>query len=214
MPARPGRDVGGKDRPMEDRVLVVATNNAHKVAEIRTISEELGFKVMSKKEAGVDGMEVEETGNTFEANAELKARAVAKATGRAAIADDSGLMVEALNGDPGVYSSRYAGEDGNDPLNNEKLLREMKDVPEGQRKAKFVSALCLVYEDGSCVFAKGECPGKILTAPRGNGGFGYDPLFVPDGFDQSFGELPQETKNQISHRSHALKALAEILKER
>ncbi|MDO4552779.1 MAG: RdgB/HAM1 family non-canonical purine NTP pyrophosphatase [Bacillota bacterium] len=196
------------------KVFVAATQNQHKIEEISAITRSLGIEVISRDEAGAGDFETEEDGETFEANSEKKAREVMEACGLPAIADDSGLMVDALDGRPGVYSARFAGENAGDRENNEKLLALLAQVPAGARQARFVSVVTLIYPDGEKIAVRGECPGRILDAPRGSGGFGYDPLFVPEGFEKSFGELTPEEKNKISHRARALAALAEALKKK
>lgn len=187
--------------------VVAATGNAHKLREIKTITEAFGMKIISKEEAGAAGLDVEETGTTFEENSFIKAEAIMKATGMSAIADDSGLEVRALDGAPGVYSARFSGEDATDESNNLKLLELMKDVPEEQRQARFVSVITLCFHNGDVLTARGECPGRILREPAGTGGFGYDPLFLPEGCQETFAQLSQEEKNQISHRARALSVL-------
>ena len=137
-----------------------------------------------------------------------------KVCGKITIADDSGLMVEYLGGAPGVYSARFAGEDGNDVKNNEKLLMLLEGVPYKERRAKFVSVITMVYPDGECLTARGECEGHIIDAPTGENGFGYDPLFVPEGYQRTFAQLSAEEKNQISHRAKALVQLEKLLAER
>lgn len=197
------------DSGKDGALLAAATGNANKLREIGEILAEFGIKVISKKEAGAGDLETEETGTTFEENSLLKAEDVMKAVGMDAIADDSGLVVDALDGAPGVYSARFAGENASDEENNAKLLRMMEKVPDGERTARFVCVMTLCRTDGSVIRARGECPGRILRAPRGEGGFGYDPLFVPDGYEESFAELSEEQKNGISHRAKALAALRE-----
>ena len=152
-------------------------------------------------------IEVTEDGKTFEENSYKKAYEIMKLSGEITIADDSGLSVDALCGAPGVRSARFAGEHAQDHENNEKLLFLLSAVPEEKRTAKFISVITMLYPDGSKIVARGECPGHILFEGRGSGGFGYDPLFVPEGFGKSFGELSAEEKNQISHRARALAEL-------
>ena len=152
-------------------------------------------------------MDVEETGTTFAENAYLKASAVCKLSGKPALADDSGLEVTALDGAPGVYSARYAGEDQNDENNIKKLLSAMKN--ETDRSASFTTVLCLCYPDGRTIYATGKTFGKILFEKSGNGGFGYDPVFYSDDLKKSFGEATAEEKNAVSHRSRALRSLLE-----
>ncbi len=189
--------------------VIAATQNEHKLRELRNIMGKQGMKVISQKEAGLGDIDVVEDGETFEENSFKKANEIMKASGKIAVADDSGLAVEHLNGAPGVYSARYAGEHKNDDDNNNKLLKELEGVE--NRRAKFVSVVTMVYPDGKVIAARGECPGNILKAPRGNGGFGYDPLFVPDGLDKTFAEVTQEEKNSVSHRVKALEKLEELL---
>jgi XTP/dITP diphosphohydrolase len=180
--------------------LVVATRNAHKVEEIRAILtdyEVCDLSVIS------DPPLVEETGTTFLANATLKALAISELTDALVLSDDSGLEVDALGGDPGVFSSRYGGEDGNDALNNDKLLRELSE--ETNRRARFRCVIVLARGGESLADFAGAVEGWILKAAQeGEGGFGYDPLFVPDGHEESFARLGEEVKNTMSHRSRAL----------
>ncbi len=183
--------------------LVIATNNAGKVREIKAILGGLYDEVISLKEAGII-LEVVEDGDTFEQNAVKKAKKAAEITGGDTLADDSGLCVAALGGAPGVYSARYAGEKATDEDNNNKLLWEMRGVRD--RSAKFVCLMAL-SKGGEIITAYGEVCGTITHAPYGDGGFGYDPLFFSTEFGQTFGELPAGIKNGISHRSRALEAL-------
>lgn len=194
-----------------EKVIVAATGNAHKLAEIEAITAQFGLKVITKAQAGAGDLDVEETGTTFEENSLLKAEAIMKATGLPAIADDSGLETDALNGAPGVYSARFSGEDATDASNNEKLLQMMADVPDAERGARFVSVVTLCYPDGTVLAARGECPGTILRELRGDGGFGYDPLFLPEGFDRTYAQITAEEKNSISHRARALEGLKKQL---
>jgi XTP/dITP diphosphohydrolase len=193
--------------------IVAATKNKHKIEEIQAIIREFGMETISRDEAGVPDIEVEEDGRTFEENSEKKARAIMELCGQITIADDSGLMVDALDGAPGVISARFAGEDGNDRKNNEKLLSLLADVPPEKRTARFVSVITMVYPDGRKIMARGECEGHIIYEPKGSNGFGYDPLFVPNGFDRTFAELSGAEKNQISHRAVALQNLRKKLRE-
>ena len=182
-------------------VMVAATGNRHKIEEMQAILAPVGITVTGAAEAG--GMPaVEEDGATFTENAIKKALAVARFLRRVVLADDSGLEVMALGGRPGVHSARYAGEGGNDGRNLAKLLREMEGVDD--RRARFVAVVAVAGPDGLFGTAEGEVRGTIATAARGGGGFGYDPAFVPDGFDLTFGELPAEVKNKLSHRANAL----------
>lgn len=189
--------------------VVMASNNAHKIAELRAILSAYGLDVVSQREAGVH-VEPEETGTTFEENSRIKAVAVMQACGLPAVADDSGLMVDALNGEPGVYSASYGGPDcisDSDRINY--LLKKLENVPEGKRTAKFVSVITLVTPDGKEIVARGECPGHILFERHGNGGFGYDPVFFAEDAGCTFAELAPEQKNQVSHRARALRAFVE-----
>lgn len=195
-------------------IVVAATQNKHKIEEIDAITKAFGMEIISRDEAGVPDIEIEEDGDTFEANSEKKAREIMMLCGKTTIADDSGLMVDALDGAPGVISARFAGDESNDGKNNEKLLRLMAEVPTSERGAKFVSVITMVFPDGEKIVARGECKGHILYEPKGPGGFGYDPLFVPEGHDRSFGEMSAAEKNQISHRARALENLREKLQER
>jgi XTP/dITP diphosphohydrolase len=187
--------------------LLVATRNAHKLQEIRAILNLPGLALSGADE--VPGLpEVDEDAPTFEGNALKKARTLAAASGRWTLADDSGLEVDALGGAPGVISARYAGPEASTPANNAKLLRALDGVK--NRRARFRCVLALCAPDGRTWTVEGRCEGKILEAPRGAQGFGYDPLFVPDGYEQTFAELAGGVKNRISHRAVALqRAVAE-----
>ena len=192
--------------------MILASNNAHKMSEMRAILADLGVELMSQREAGCD-FEVEETGTTFEENAYLKAIAVTNATGMPAIADDSGLEVDYLNGEPGVYSARYSGShEHTDQQRNEYLLKKLEGVPLEQRTARFVSSICCTFPNGNVLRARGTMEGKILFQPEGKNGFGYDPLFLADGQTVTNGLLTPEQKNAISHRGKALRILQEELR--
>lgn len=193
--------------------MILASNNAHKMSEMRAILADLGVELMSQREAGCD-FEVEETGTTFEENAFLKAIAVTKATGMPAIADDSGLEVDYLNGEPGVYSARYSGShEHTDQQRNEYLLKKLEGVPLEQRTARFVSSICCTFPNGDVLRARGTMEGKIMFQPEGENGFGYDPLFLADGQTVTNGLLTPEQKNAISHRGKALRMLQEELRK-
>ena len=194
--------------------MIAASSNAHKIKEIQSIMSKFGVKVVSRKEAGVPEFEIEEDGETFEENSLKKAEAIMKATGKLTVADDSGLMVDYLGGAPGVYSARFAGEECDDEKNNEKLLKHLEGLPAEDRKAKFVSVITLMFPDGNTIVARGEGPGRIIETPTGENGFGYDPLFVPDGLSKTFAQLSDKEKNSISHRARALEKREEILTER
>ena len=191
--------------------LILASNNRKKLAEMRRILAELGVEVISQREAGCD-FEVDETGTTFAENAYLKAKAVTDATGKPAVADDSGLMVRALGGAPGIYSARFTGNhDDSDEDRVRFLLKKLDGAAD--RAAKFVSSICCTFPNGDTLRAEGECRGSILYAPRGENGFGYDPVFLPEGFDRSMAELSPDEKDAISHRGKALGIFKEELKK-
>lgn len=197
-----------------EKTIVAATGNKHKIKEIEAITAEFGMSIISKDEAGVPDVEIVEDGETFEENSYKKAYEIMKLCGRTTIADDSGLVVDCLNGAPGVYSARFAGTDGDDDANNRKLIGLIKDVPYENRTARFVSVITMVFPDGQSIVARGEVEGHLITEKRGHEGFGYDPLFVPDGYEQTFGELAPEVKNAISHRANALKNLRKKLMDK
>lgn len=186
--------------------LIVASSNKGKIKEIRELIGDK-FDVISMKDAGID-TDVEENGTTFEENALIKAKAIYNICHEPVISDDSGLIVDALGGEPGVYSARYAGTRHDDAANNAKLLKNLEGVSD--RKARFCSAV--VYYDGNRTeTAKGFVEGKIAYSPRGNNGFGYDPLFISDELGKTFGEATDEEKNAISHRARALRALCKLI---
>ena len=189
--------------------LIVASNNKNKLREFAAI---MGgrFEIVSMRDAGVDA-DIEENGTTFEENALIKAEYVAKVTGCAAIADDSGLEVDALGGAPGVYSARYCGRHGDDEANNELLLENLKNVP-APRTGRYVAAIALVRDGKEPIVRRGTCDGEILFERRGTGGFGYDPLFVCE-TGETFAEVSAETKNAISHRKRGIEAVLRALEE-
>jgi XTP/dITP diphosphohydrolase len=192
--------------------LVLASRNEHKVAELRRILAEFGLSV---ELVGVDGFadvpEVEETGATFAENALLKAHAVAAATGLPAVADDSGLSVDALAGMPGVLSARWSGSHGDDRANLDLVLGQLADLPDDRRGAAFHCAAALALPDGSQAVAEGHWTGHLVRAPRGTNGFGYDPIFVPDGQSRTSAEMSAQEKDAHSHRARALRALAPVV---
>ena len=194
--------------------IIAASRNQHKITEIEAITKKFGMQIISRDEAGIPAFEIEEDGETFEENSFKKADEIMKICGKITIADDSGLMVEYLGGAPGVYSARFAGEDCSDEKNNDKLLALLEGVPYKERRAKFVSVITMVFPDGETLTARGECEGHIIDAPVGENGFGYDPLFVPVGFQRTFAQLLPEEKNRISHRAKALAELEKLLQER
>lgn len=188
------------------RTIVVATKNQGKVAEIKGALDHLGVSVMALSEFSPVAEAVED-GQTFEENAVIKARYYAAHTGHACLADDSGLEVDALGGAPGVFSARYAGEHADDEANNRKLLEALRDVPAERRTARFRCVLALVDENNVVITADGSCEGFILEAPRGHGGFGYDPLFYMSELGKTLAEVSVAEKNKISHRGQALRNL-------
>ena len=190
--------------------IIAATKNKNKLREFGEILK--GFEIISQEEAGVD-IDVEETGTTFEENSLLKAKAIFEATGITAIADDSGLCVDALGGEPGVYSARYGGVGYDDKGRVQLLLKNMKDIPDEKRTARFVCAITMVGKDG-IITARGECEGKIDYSPKGENGFGYDPVFFVEKYGKTMSEISPEEKNSISHRGKALKIFAEKLNKK
>ena len=191
--------------------LLIATHNAGKVRELASLLA--GVPIRLKNLAGLDGIcEIEETGSTFRENAEIKAAGYAMQSGVWSLADDSGLEVAALGAAPGVYSNRYAGEGASDAAKMRKILDQLAAVPDAARDARFVCAMSIADDTGKIVFtAEGSCPGTLANQPRGTNGFGYDPIFVPDGFDRTFGELSGDIKQQISHRARAIKEIIRYL---
>ena len=195
--------------------IIAASKNKHKIEEMEKITGAFGLRVISRSDAGIpDAFDVEEDGATFEENSLKKAEAIMNCSGKPAIADDSGLVIDYLEGAPGVHSARFAGDECDDEKNNDKVLELLKDVPYEKRTARFVSVITLVFPEGETLVARGECEGHILTERRGTGGFGYDPLFLPDGESLTFGEISAERKNQISHRAGALRKLEELIREK
>ncbi|MDY4490531.1 MAG: RdgB/HAM1 family non-canonical purine NTP pyrophosphatase [Candidatus Faecousia sp.] len=193
--------------------VVLASKNPHKLVEISKITEQFDMELVLQSELGVD-IDVEETGTTFEENSYLKARAVMEATGLPALADDSGIAVDALNGEPGIYSARYGFDESLDDWGRlQLLLKNTEKVPDGQRQAQFVCVITLVTPDGKVIQARGEVHGELLRAPAGEGGFGYDPIFYYPPFGKSLAEVSAEEKNQVSHRANALRVFYEKLKE-
>ncbi len=193
--------------------VVLASKNRHKLVEISKITEKFGIELVLQSALGVD-IDVEETGTTFEENSFLKADAVMKATGLPALADDSGIAVDALNGAPGVYSARYGFDETLDDWGRlELLLKNTEQVPDGQRQARFVCVITLVTPEGQTIQARGEIHGELTREPRGENGFGYDPIFYYPPLGKTTAELSGEEKNQVSHRANALKLFYEKLKE-
>lgn len=204
-------EVLGEEIPDE---VVIATNNAHKLEEISAILNDFDCKIYSLKDVDLAGIEIVEDGHTFEHNALIKARTIAKATNMVAVADDSGLEVDALGKKPGVYSARYAGENATDEQNREKLVKAMKNVPMSQRTGRFVSAIAVVFPSGKEFVVRGTCEGTIAFEEKGENGFGYDPLFIVNQYNKTFGELPSSIKNSISHRANSLKLMKDEFNKR
>jgi XTP/dITP diphosphohydrolase len=191
------------------KTFLIATHNKKKKNELLRILSPLGIDVKTDEELNLTLTEPDETGETFYENALIKAQSGCKESGLPCVADDSGLMVDYLAGAPGVYSARFAGEHGNDKKNNEKLLKLLKDVKDEERTARFVSVVCCVFPNGDILSARGECEGKIGYEEKGEGGFGYDPVFMVDG--KSFAEISSDEKDKLSHRGKALNLLSEKL---
>lgn len=197
--------------------IIIASNNSHKIEEIKDILIDLPFEIKSLKDENID-IDVVEDGSTFEENARKKADTIAsylKERGEKefiVMADDSGIEVDYLDGMPGIYSARYAGEHGNDKKNNEKLLKELSGVPKSKRKARFVCQIALIDDNNKFISIRGDVEGVILEELSGKGGFGYDPLFLYEPLNKTFGELSSDEKNLISHRAVALKKLKDELK--
>ena len=193
--------------------VVLASKNKHKLVEISKITEKFDMELVLQSELGVD-IDVEETGTTFEENSLLKAEAVVKATGLPALADDSGIAVDALNGEPGVYSARYGFDESLDDWGRlELLLKNTEHVPDGQRQAQFVCVISFVTPDGKVIQARGEIHGELTREPAGENGFGYDPIFYYPPLGKTTAELAPEEKNEVSHRGNALKLFYEKMKE-
>lgn len=191
--------------------IVLATRNDGKIAEMRELLADSGWTVRSCRDFPGCPL-VEETGSTFAENAILKARAVAQFIGHLALADDSGLEVDALDGAPGIHSARFTGADATNESNNAALLERLAGVSDAERTARFRCVIAVVAPDGRVWTVEGVCEGRIGTVPRGTAGFGYDPLFIPAGHEQTFAELDRETKNRISHRGQAIRAVSMLLR--
>lgn len=203
------------------KTAILASQNRNKIKELQAILAKHGYEVIARDDAGIPKDDIEETGTTFEENSALKASAIMdmiasdpsleRYKDSPVIADDTGLMVDALGGAPGVYSARYAGEGCTYDDNNKKLLSELAGVPEGKRGAKFVTVITMIRPGGGRLTARGECSGRIAEEKRGTEGFGYDPVFIPDGSDETFAEMGPEVKNRISHRARALEEMERLL---
>ena len=193
--------------------VVLASKNKHKLEEISQITEKFGIELILQSELGVD-IDVEETGTTFEENSLLKAEAVMRATGLPALADDSGIAVDALNGEPGIYSARYGFDDSLDDWGRlQLLLKNMEHVPDGQRQAQFVCVISFITPEGKVIQARGEIHGELTREPAGENGFGYDPIFYYPPLGKTTAELSPEEKNKVSHRANALNLFYEKMKE-
>lgn len=192
--------------------IIVATKNKGKLKEIKQLLSDMDFEILSMNEAGID-IEIEETGNTFEENAMIKAKALQNLSGAIVIADDSGLEVDFLDGAPGIYSARYSGEYATDDKNNEKLLEALKDVPDEKRTGRFVCTIAVVLENSESFFVRETIEGVIGHDLKGENGFGYDPLFYLPQYNRTMAEISAEEKNRISHRGKALNKMADKLKK-
>ncbi|HDD43290.1 MAG TPA: XTP/dITP diphosphatase [Candidatus Desulfofervidus auxilii] len=192
--------------------LVLATRNKGKIKEIKALLSDMSIEILSLSDFK-NIPKIPETGKSFLENAINKAKTVAYLTGYWALADDSGLCVDYLNGAPGIYSARFAGENATDKENNEKLLRLLKDVSWEKRKAAFICIIALCNKEGKCITCEGKCEGIITFEPKGEYGFGYDPIFFVPAYKKTMAELPPEIKNRISHRAKALEKMKEILKK-
>lgn len=195
---------------MSKRKLIISTSNKNKVKEIKDLLRHLDLEVLSKDELDIEKFETIEDGHTLEENSLKKAKDLKERIDHMVIADDSGLFVNSLNGEPGVHSSRYCGIDGRDDLNIEKLL---KNLANKDRSAYFKTVISLISEDGEVHTVEGICQGLIAHSAKGNNGFGYDPVFIPDGYDKTFAELGDEAKNKISHRGKALEKLKKVIEK-
>lgn len=196
-----------------DKELVIATGNAGKVLEIGEIFTGMPLRLLTMSEVLAPEPVIEETGGTFAENARIKADTVFRESGRWSLGDDSGLAVDALDGAPGIRSARFAGEQANMEENKQKLLDALAGVPVAKRTARFICAIALRIDADCLIEVQGECEGVIITTPRGDGGFGYDPLFIPEGFDRTFAELSAEEKHAVSHRGRALRKMKELLND-
>lgn len=196
----------------EEEKIIFATGNAGKMKEIQMILADLGYPVLSMKEAGI-ALDIEENGTTYEENALIKARAVAAAADAIVLADDSGLEIDALQGEPGVYSARYMGEDTSYHIKNANLIKRLEGVPDEQRTARFVCAIAAVLPDGRELTTRAAVEGQIDYEEKGENGFGYDPIFYVQEYRKTTAELTEEQKNEISHRGKALRLMKEELKK-
>lgn len=194
--------------------MIAASKNRHKIREIEQIIKQFGFEIVARDDADIPDIEIAENGTTFEENSFKKANEVMKLCGEVTIADDSGLVVDCLDGAPGIYSARFAGVEGDDEANNRKLVEMCSRFPYKKRTARYVCVITAVFPDGDIIVARGEVEGHISLERRGVHGFGYDPYFIPIGYDRTFGELEPEEKNKISHRAKALVAFGAKLERK
>lgn len=192
--------------------IIIATKNPGKAKEFKEFFLEYKVEAVSLLDLSESVEDIEETGTTFEANAALKAEQIAKQFKTPVLADDSGLVIDALDGRPGVHSARYAGKPKDDRANTEKVLKELKDITDSVRTARFVCVLAIAAPGKETSFTKGHCEGKITDVPKGSYGFGYDPIFISDGYSKTLAELPPDEKNKISHRKNAMMHLETWLK--
>ena len=191
--------------------IIAATQNFNKLNEISQITKDFGLGLVSQADVGLGNVTIDETGSTCEENSYIKAKTICDMTGEPAIADDSGLFVDALDGAPGVNSARYSGVHGDDAAARKMILKELEGLPYKKRTAMFVCVITLCYPDGRVIVARGECPGHISYEEKGTGGFGYDCIFIPKGKRRTFAQLPQKYKNEVGHRGRALQRLRELL---
>lgn len=190
--------------------IIIASKNKGKIKEFNELFKKYKIQVRSLIDLS-DIEDIEETGSTFEENASLKAEGIAGIVNKPVLADDSGLVIDALDGRPGVYSARYAGEPTDDMANMNKVLKEMRDIPKAERTARFISVLALKIPGKETIYQTGTCEGTITFSPSGENGFGYDPIFIPNGYTITMAEMDSAEKNKISHRSNALKKLEKWL---
>ncbi|WP_164668451.1 XTP/dITP diphosphatase [Virgibacillus doumboii] len=193
--------------------IIIATKNPGKAKEFQAFFSEYNIKAISLLDLSESVEDIEETGTTFEENAALKAEQIANLFETPVLADDSGLVIDALDGRPGIYSARYAGEPKNDKANLEKVLKELQNVPDTDRTARFVCVLAVAIPGKDTIFKKGHCEGKISNDPDGSNGFGYDPIFIPDGYSKTMAQLSSDEKNKISHRKNAITQLESWIKD-
>lgn len=194
--------------------IVIATKNKGKALEFKAFFADYGIEAFSLHDFTEEMPDVEETGTTFEENAALKAEAIAKLLNKTVLADDSGLIIDALDGRPGIYSARYSGVDANDAKNVQKVLHELEGVAYNKRTARFISVLAIATPGKETIFKEGYCEGKIALKPVGENGFGYDPIFVPEGYEVTMAQLTATEKNQISHRKHAIAQLDDWIQQK